>query len=127
TDQANWETFLTNNNAISYAIGIGNGVTTAALNPIAFDPAPGTQQADTPIVVTDLNQLSDTLVFSIPPVTGAFISGVNGATQGTFGADGGHIQSITVDGVTYTFNPTSNTVTNTGAIATYDQASHPLT
>ena len=28
--QANWETFLTNNNAISYAIGIGNGVTTTA-------------------------------------------------------------------------------------------------
>ena len=127
TDQANWETFLTSNHVISYAIGIGNGVTTNALNPIAFDPAPGTQQADTPMVVTDLNQLADTLVFSIPPVSGAFVTGVNGATQGSFGADGGHIQSITVDGVTYTFDPSANTVTNTSATATYDQASHTLT
>src|SRR5262249_51781836 len=127
TDQTNWETFLNTNKVISYAIGVGNGASTSALEPIAFDPATGNQPADTPIIVTDLSQLAGTLVFSIPPVSGAFVAGVNGATQGGFGADGGHIYSITVDGVEYIFDPTSNTVANTSSIATYVPGAHTLT
>jgi VCBS repeat-containing protein len=114
-EQAVWDSFLTTNNVVSYAIGVGSGVTTAPLAPIAFDPATGTQPADTPIVVTDLNQLASTLVFSIPPVNGAFVAGVNGAIQGSFGGDGGHVQSITVDNETYTFNPATNTITASGS------------
>jgi Ca2+-binding RTX toxin-like protein len=115
---------------ISFGIGVGSGVSTSALNPVAFDPAPGTQLADTPIVVTDLSQLTDTLVFSVPPISGAFVAGLNGATEGGFGADGGHIQSITVDGETYAFNPTANTVTPSGSGTpsfTYNGTTHTLT
>ena len=129
-EQAVWEGFLTDNNIISYAIGVGSGVTTSSLNPIAFDPAAGTQLADTPIVVTDLSQLTGTLVFSIPPVSGGFVAGVNGATEGGFGADGGHIQSITVNNVTYTFNPIANTITTSGGGTpsfTYASGTHTLT
>ena len=133
-EQAFWESFLTTNNIISFAIGVGSGVTTTNLDPIAFDPAPGTQPADTPIVVTDLSQLAGTLVFSMPPVSGAFVTGPNGATQGSFGADGGHIQSITVDHVTYTFSPTANgglggiTTSGSGTPSyTYDGTTKTLT
>ena len=108
-EQTYWENFLTTNKIVSFAVGVGSGVSTTNLDPIAYDPpALGTTAANTPIVVTDLNQLTGTLVFSMPPVTGGFVAGQNGATQGSFGGDGGHIQSITVNNVTYTFNPTAN-------------------
>ena len=129
-EQGAWESFLTNNKIISFAIGVGNGAATTTLSPIAFDPAPGTQLADTPIVVTDLSQLTDTLVFSVPPISGAFVAGINGATDGGFGADGGHIQSIAVDNVTYTFDPVANTITPSGGGSpsfNYVAASHTLT
>ena len=120
-EQAVWDNFLSNNNIVSFAIGVGSGVATGALAPIAFDPAPGTQLADAPIIVTDLSQLAATLVFSIPPISGAFVAGINGASNGSFGADGGHMQSITVDGVTYTFHPTTNIITTSnGSTPNYD-------
>ena len=78
TEQLAWESFLTTNNIISFALGIPAVATPANLNPIAFDPAAGTQLADTPIIVTDLAQLASTLVFSMPPVNGGFVAGVNG-------------------------------------------------
>jgi VCBS repeat-containing protein len=127
-EQTAWESFLTSHNIISFGIGVGSGVSSSALNPVAFDPAPGTQLADTPIVVTDLSQLANTLVFSVPPISGAFVAGINGATDGTFGADGGHIQSITVGTVTYSFNPTTNTITTSdGSTPSYVGATHTLT
>src|SRR5262249_29957074 len=79
-----------------------------ALQPVAFDPASGTQLADTPIIVADLGQLANTLVFTIPPVSGSVLTSAGGATSNSFGADGGFVPSITVDGVTYTFNPAAN-------------------
>ena len=109
SEQLAWESFLTTNNIISFALGIPAVATPANLTPIAFDPAAGTQLADTPIIVTDLAQLASTLVFSMPPVNGGFVAGVNGGIVGSFGADGGFVQSITVDSVIYTFNPTANT------------------
>ncbi len=129
-EQAVWESFLTTNKIISYAFGVGSGVTTSTLDPIAFDPAPGTQLADTPIIVTNLSELTSALAFSVPPTSGAFVAGINGAIAGSFGADGGHIQSITVDGETYTFNPTTNTITPSGGGTpsfAYDGTTHTLT
>jgi VCBS repeat-containing protein len=128
-----WESFLTTNNIVSFALGISNGAPqTANLNPIAFDPASDTQFADTPIIVTDLGQLANTLVFTIPPVTGSVLTGAGGATSNSFGADGGYVQSITVDGVTYTFNPAANggaggITTSGGGIFTYDGTTKTLT
>src|SRR5262245_44982478 len=108
TQQNTWDSFLTTNNIISFALGISNSPTTTALQPIAFDPASGTQLADTPIIVTDLDQLTDTLVFTASSVSGSVLTGASGEASNSFGADGGYVQSITVDGVIYTFNPAAN-------------------
>jgi uncharacterized protein YegL len=128
TQQDAWESFLTTNDMVSFALGISNGAPgTENLAPIAFDPASGTQLADTPIIVTDLDQLTDTLIFTASSVSGSVLSGAN-----SFGADGGHVQSITVDGVTYTFDPTANggaggiTVSGDGSF-TYNGTTKTLT
>ena len=128
-----WEAFLTTNNIVSFALGISNGAPqTANLNPIAFDPASGTQLADTPIIVTDLGQLANALVFTIPPVTGSVLTSAGGAPPNSFGADGGYVQSITVDGVTYTFLPAANggaggITTSGGGSFTYNGTTKTLT
>jgi VCBS repeat-containing protein len=131
-EQAVWESFLTTNKIVSFALGIPNVGTPGNLDPIAFDPASGTQLADTPIIVTDLSQLSNALVFTIPPVTGSVLTGAGGTTSNSFGADGGFVQSITVDGVTYTFNPAANggaggITTSGGGSFTYDGTTKTLT
>ena len=95
TQQHTGKSFLATNNIVSFALGISNSPTTANLDPIAFDPASGPQLADTPIIVTDLGQLANALVFTIPPVTGSVLTGAGGATSNSFGADGGFVQSIT--------------------------------
>src|SRR5262249_10771701 len=51
----------------------------------------------------DAWDLADTLVLTASSASGSLLSETN-----SFGADGGHVQSITVDGVTYTFDPTAN-------------------
>ena len=133
TEQQNWESFLETNNIVSFALGISDvAPQTANLDPIAFDPASGLQLADTPIKVTDLGQLANALVFTIAPVTGGVLTGAGGATSNSFGADGGFVQSITVDGVTYTFNPAANggaggITTSGGGSFTYDGTTKTLT
>jgi hypothetical protein len=115
---------------ISFALGISNGAPGQEnLAPIAFDPAPGdTQVADTPIIVDNLNDLADTLVTTASSTSGSLLSGAN-----SFGADGGYVKSITVDGVTYTFNPTADagagSITPTGGAGsfTYNATSKTLT
>ena len=128
-EQAVWESFLTTNKIVSFGLGIPNVGTPANLDPIAFDPASGAQLADTPIIVTDLSQLANALVFTIPPVTGGVLAG---APPNSFGADGGFVRSITVDGVTYTFNPAANggaggITTSGGGSFTYDGTTKTLT
>ncbi|HEY0907188.1 MAG TPA: type I secretion C-terminal target domain-containing protein, partial [Methylophilus sp.] len=51
---------------------------------------------------------------------------------GSFGADGGYVQSIVVGGVTYSYNPTANSVSVSGSSSAvsghvYDAGSHNLT
>jgi len=131
-EQAVWESFLTTNKIVSFGLGIPNVGTPANLDPIAFDPASGAQPADTPIIVTDLSQLANALVFTIPPFPGSVLTGAGGATSNSFGADGGFVQSITVDSVTYTFNPAANggaggITTSGGGSFTYDGTTKTLT
>jgi T1SS-143 domain-containing protein len=123
--QTEWETFLTSNDIISFALGISDAPETEDLDPIAFDPAPGdTQLADTPIIISDLNDLTDTLVSTASSASGSLLSGAN-----SFGADGGYVKSITVDGVTYTFDPAANSITPTGGSGSfsYNTTSKTLT
>jgi VCBS repeat-containing protein len=128
--QTEWETFLTSNDIVSFALGISDGSPGQEnLAPIAFDPASGTQTADTPIIVTDLDQLTDTLVSTTSSASGSLISGAN-----SFGGDGGgYVKSITVDGVTYTFDPTADagagSITTSGGAGsfTYNASTKTLT
>ncbi|MDR2308546.1 MAG: type I secretion C-terminal target domain-containing protein, partial [Paucimonas sp.] len=100
--EATWESFLDSNGIKSYAIGLGAGVNEGNLNPLAYD---GSSHVDTnSVVVTDLGQLSAVLSGTVQgaPVSGSLMSG------GTFGADGGFIKALLVDGTTYTYDPKAN-------------------
>ncbi|WP_085584946.1 retention module-containing protein [Pseudomonas sp. R25(2017)] len=102
-DEAALKAFLDANNIKNYAIGLGNGVSNANLDPLAYD---GISHTDTnAVVVTDLNQLNSVLSGTVQgaPVTGSLLG-----EGGTFGADGGFIKSIVVDGTTYTYDPKAN-------------------
>jgi VCBS repeat-containing protein len=130
-DEAALKNFLDANNIKNYAIGLGSGVSNANLDPLAYD---GISHTNTnAVVVTDLNQLNSVLSGTVvgAPVTGSLLG-----EGGTFGADGGFIKSIVIDGTTYTYDPkalggqgsltpsgstnhgTFNTVNNTLSIAT---------
>ncbi|QBF25767.1 retention module-containing protein [Pseudomonas tructae] len=100
--EAAWETFLDSNGIKSYAIGLGGGVNAGNLNPLSYD---GSTHTDTnATVVTDLNQLNSVLSGTVQgaPITGSLMSG------GQFGADGGFIKSLVIDGTTYTYDPKGN-------------------
>jgi VCBS repeat-containing protein len=130
-DEASLKAFLDANNIKNYAIGLGSGVSNANLDPLSYD---GISHTNTnAVVVTDLNQLNSVLSGTVvgAPVTGSLLG-----EGGTFGADGGFIKTITVDGTTYSYDPrasnnqgeltvsggtnhgTFNTVNNTLSIAT---------
>ncbi|MCP8635849.1 retention module-containing protein [Pseudomonas mosselii] len=121
-----WETFLDNNGIKSYAIGMGSGVNEGNLNPLAYD---GSSHTDTnSVVVTDLSQLSAVLSGTVQgaPITGSLMSG------GDFGADGGFIKALLVDGTTYTYDPKANggqggyTVSGGADKASFDTVSNSL-
>ncbi|MHB2137748.1 retention module-containing protein [Pseudomonas monsensis] len=102
-DEATLKAFLDANNIKNYAIGLGSGVSNANLDPLAYD---GISHTNTnAVVVTDLNQLNSVLSGTVEgaPVTGSLLG-----EGGTFGADGGFIKSIVVDGTTYTYDPRAN-------------------
>ncbi|PKA71865.1 putative secreted protein (type I secretion substrate) [Pseudomonas baetica] len=102
-DEAALKNFLDANNIKNYAIGLGSGVSNANLDPLAYD---GISHTNTnAVVVTDLNQLNSVLSGTVQgaPVTGSLLG-----EGGTFGADGGFIKSIVVDGTTYTYDPKAN-------------------
>ena len=109
TRETTWTNFLDTNGIKSYAIGLGSGVNTSNLNPLAYDGSTHTDTNST--VVTDLNQLNSVLSGTVQgaPVTGSLMSG------GSFGADGGFIKSLVIDGTTYTYDPKGNS--NQGSYA----------
>ncbi|MDQ3200894.1 MAG: VCBS domain-containing protein, partial [Pseudomonadota bacterium] len=121
SEEAGWKNFLEANNINNYAIGLGNGARNLNLDPLAFDGSAGSGQGtDTnSVVVTDLNQLNSVLSGTVvgAPVTGSLLS-----EGGTFGADGGFIKAITVDGTTYSFDPKGNS--NQGSLTVSGAANH---
>lgn len=106
-EQTAWETFLADKGvAASYAVGISTGVNDADLTPIAW--APGNLGLP-PVIITGGGDLSTTLTGSLPgSVSGNVLANGDG-----FGADTGHIKSITVNGTTYTFDGNA-TITTSG-------------
>jgi len=109
SEEAYWtNSFLDPNHIDSFALGMGSAASQSALNPIAFDGR-GAGTNTNGVVVTDLSQLINTLVSTVnaSPVSGNLVDGAVGAN---FGADGGHFQSLTVNGTTYTLNGSSISV-----------------
>ena len=102
-DEVAWKAFLDANGIKNYAIGLGSGVSNAHLDPLAYD---GSAHTNTnAVVVTDLNQLNSVLSDTVQgaPVTGNLLG-----EGGSFGADGGFIKSLVVDGTTYSYDPAAN-------------------
>ena len=127
-----WRTFLADNNIVSFALGIPAVSTPMNLDPIAFDPALGTQTGDEPIIVTDLSELANALVITIPPLTASILTGAGGTASNSFGGDGGFVQSIKINDVTYTFDPTANDgagsiTASDGSSPAYDPTTKTLT
>ena len=91
-DELVWEGFLEDNHIISFALGMGDDITsTATLDPIAYD---GITPEEIPaVIVDDLADLADVLAGSVitPPATGSLLDGVD------FGADGeGTLQVVSI-------------------------------
>ncbi len=123
--QTAWQNFLNDHDINSYAVGLGPDVDQNGgnLNPIAYDGVNGVDNNGNVIIVDDLNDLADTINDTVPAPEsgGALISG--SLTEGAnLGADGGHVQSVKVDGVTYTYNPDANN--HNGGITTQGGTSH---
>jgi Ca2+-binding RTX toxin-like protein len=64
-----------------------------------------------------MSQLTATLLGTVSSTSGNILT--DGILPGSFGADGGHVQSITADGTTYTYNPAAG-----GSIAVSGGADH---
>jgi hypothetical protein len=95
------------------------------LNPIAYNGITNTDLDGQ--VITDFNKLAGALQTTIPPTASGEI--LSGSLHGTgFGGDGGHVSSITVDGVTYTPDTSLGTLTASGgtSTATYDAATNSI-
>ncbi|MEX0166290.1 retention module-containing protein [Pseudomonas brassicacearum] len=102
-DEAAWKAFLDANGIKNYAIGLGDGVSNDYLDPLAYD---GSAHTNTnAVVVTDLNQLNSVLSGTVQgaPITGNLLG-----EGGSFGADGGFVKSLVVDGTTYSYDPAAN-------------------
>ncbi|WP_270658708.1 retention module-containing protein [Aeromonas sp. Y301-2] len=123
-----WTDFLTANNINSFALGMGSGSTQSALDPIAYNGVSGASPANTTaVVVTDFSQLAATLLSTViaPPLAGQMINGIVASA----GADGGWLSSITVGGVTYTYNQNTDTsgVSGGTSVGTFNQSTNEWT
>ncbi|WP_062474967.1 tandem-95 repeat protein [Variovorax boronicumulans] len=132
-EEAIWKTFLTNNKINSFALGLGSDLLPAAqgiIDPIAYNGNTGTNTNGK--IVTDTSQLNDMLqgTISVPPTVSNLLTGGLGGSSG-FGADGGHVSTLTIDGTIYAFDSSTGLMTKTGPATSsdysYNQATHQVT
>ncbi|GAB2174700.1 VCBS domain-containing protein [Dongia sp. agr-C8] len=96
----NWQNFVDQNDIKSYAIGLGTDTVKSTLDPIAYDGSVNPPVNTDAVIVTDLNNLASVINSTLPtPQAGDIVSSLGGA----FGADGGHVATIVINGVTYTY------------------------
>ena len=102
--RADWIDFVNDNDVNVTAIGVGNGISIPRLQDVDVDGE------GAPILAADFDDLVQTLLDIVValPVTGDIDA------NDSFGADGGRIHSITVDGTTYSWDG-ANLITRTGA------------
>ena len=113
--QADWEAFLRGDlpiaagrKTISYAIGMGSGVSANALNPIAYNGVTGQDDNSLVKIVSDMNDLASVLAATTPVPQGVDSSLLKGYQPGAgFGADGGYVAKVVVNGQTYTWDGTT--------------------
>ncbi|MDP8568179.1 Ig-like domain-containing protein, partial [Methylophilus aquaticus] len=124
-DRQAWEAFLKANDINEYALGIGSGVSATqvanSMNQIAYN---GITEVDTDAIpVSNFAQLDAALSQTVPtPVSGALTDG------GGFGADGGYVKSLVIEGTTYNFDGKTGALTVTGTNnSTYNTSTHELT
>jgi hypothetical protein len=109
SEETSWQSFLNTNQINCYAVGLGTAVNEAALNPIAYDG----QASDntSAVVVSSLTQLDAALANTyVGAIKGNLTA--SGTVSAPMGADGfGHVDSILIDGIKYTFNAANPLVT----------------
>ncbi|TPM43015.1 type I secretion C-terminal target domain-containing protein, partial [Mesorhizobium sp. B2-3-2] len=109
-EQTSWSNFLATSHVNQvFALGFSDIANTNFLAQIASRPG------DIAEAVTDPTELSSTLAGALPSSASGSILADHGLGADAFGADGGHIQSIAIDGTTYTFNGT-NAISLSGAL-----------
>ncbi|MBR9798493.1 MAG: type I secretion C-terminal target domain-containing protein, partial [Gammaproteobacteria bacterium] len=125
-EEVEWQQFLIDNSIKSYSIGLGGSVNESNLDPIAYDGS-AVENLDS-TVVTSFSDLDDSLAATVQsPVSGQLVSG-SSVDGSLLGADGGYLQSVTVDGTTYSYDPATNTVSAVGTDnSSYDAGSLELT
>jgi hypothetical protein len=113
-EQLAWEAFLSSNNIVSNSIGLGTGVDSSYLDPIAYDGSSSSSKLS--LVVADLSDLNDTLTSTIQtnPVGGELVSGDIQLNGSSVGADGGNISSIILGDKSYIYDIDTNSVTEAG-------------
>ncbi|WP_373973954.1 Ig-like domain-containing protein [Chitinibacter sp. SCUT-21] len=121
-----WTNFLNSKDINSLAIGLGSGVSGSNLDPIAYNGA-GTGSEANSIIVTDLSQLPPILRDTVLTPSSGQIA-VSGSASSLFGADGGHINDVSVDGFKFTFDTSSNSILTSapGTKFTFDAVTHVL-
>jgi hypothetical protein len=117
--------FVNTRGISSYGVGIGSGISnTGPLNGIHNIDSDTNGTVDPAIIVPDLNELSNTLISTVPVASGgSVISG--GEVGNALGADDGYIQSVTVQldsnangtpdtNVTFTYSPATGQISWAG-------------
>ncbi|MFT3857286.1 MAG: Calx-beta domain-containing protein [Aquabacterium sp.] len=101
-EERSWIDFLNQQQIKSYAVGLGTGVSSQYLNPIAYDGQASDNLNAT--IVTSLNQLDTALATTFgDTVRGSLIA--SGQITSLMGADGfGHVASVTVDGIVHSYD-----------------------
>ncbi|PIF74011.1 VCBS repeat-containing protein [Variovorax sp. 54] len=124
-----WKNFLTTHQINSFALGLGSSLNAAAqafIDPIAYNGNTGTNTHGQ--IVTDTSQLNDMLqgTISVPPTVSNLLTGGLGGSSG-FGADGGHVSTLSIDGTTYAFDSSAGLMTKTGPATGSDYSYNPAT
>jgi len=127
SEETTWTTFLNNNQVKSFAIGIGEGISDVSyLDPIAYDGQSSANIGGT--IVSSFDDLDDVLDDTIVnPIGGQLVKGT--LLIDSVGSDGGYVRSVTVEGVTYTLNITTSTISVSGGAdnSAFDAADQTLT
>ncbi|WPH24013.1 tandem-95 repeat protein [Variovorax paradoxus] len=132
-EEAIWTNFLSTHQINSFALGLGSSLNAAAqafIDPIAYNGNTGANTNGQ--IVTDTSQLNDMLqgTISVPPTVSNLLTGGLGGSSG-FGADGGHVSTLSIDGTTYAFDSSTGLMTETGPATgsdySYNASTHQVT